>query len=431
MRKYPLSMRLIISALAMLFLAGCAGQHGPKTAVFDLDPAKVPSPYHTLVDIEYVKPLVFEAMLNADPPRDVMIIDSRPKQPRYDKGHIPTAVSLPDGQFDKLAADVLPADKSTLLVFYCGGLECPLSHQSAWKAEALGYTNIKVYPAGDPEWEALGYTVWTARDVRTPLPALDPAKVPNPFHRLITIDKVKPHVCAGMLSATPLDNVMIIDSRPKQPRYDQGHIPTAVSLPDSQFDKMAANVLPADKNTKLIFYCGGTECPLSHQSAWKAEALGYDNVFVYPAGDPEWVAKGYTVWTADGGHAAPAVKAESKAPAPEGALKSGPAEGTIDKDFFVELLRTAPDTIQLIDVRSQAEFAAGHIPSAMNMTIDELEEQIAVFSTDQKPIVFICSTGARSGEAYYLFQFMRPELQDVYYLDANVSYTPDGEVVIE
>jgi len=67
----------------------------------------------------------------------------------------------------------------------------------------------------------------------------------------------------------------------------------------------------------------------------------------------------------------------------------------------------------------------------MNMTIDELEEQIAAFSTDPKPIVFICSTGARSGEAYYLFQFMRPELQDVYYLDANVSYTPDGEVVIE
>ena len=121
MRKYAMTMRLIISALAVLFLAGCTAQHGPRAATFDLDPAQVPEPYHTLVDIEFVKPLVFEAMLRTEPPTDAMIIDSRPKQPRYDVGHIPTAISLPDSQFDNLAADVLPKNKDALLVFYCGG----------------------------------------------------------------------------------------------------------------------------------------------------------------------------------------------------------------------------------------------------------------------------------------------------------------------
>lgn len=121
MRKYSIAMRLIISALAVLFLAGCAGQHGAQGRPIALDPAKVPNPYDNLVDIEFVKPLVFEAMLSANPPQDFVLIDSRPKQPRYDKAHIPTAVSLPDSQFEKMAADVLPADKSALLVFYCGG----------------------------------------------------------------------------------------------------------------------------------------------------------------------------------------------------------------------------------------------------------------------------------------------------------------------
>ena len=49
---------------------------------------------------------------------------------------------------------------------------------------------------------------------------------------------------------------MIIDSRPYQPKYVNGHIPAAISIPDSQFDKMT-DKLPQDKNTLLIFYCEG------------------------------------------------------------------------------------------------------------------------------------------------------------------------------
>ena len=50
----------------------------------------------------------------------MVIVDSRPTRPKYVKGHIPGAISIPDSKFDKLK-DKLPADKSTPLVFYCGG----------------------------------------------------------------------------------------------------------------------------------------------------------------------------------------------------------------------------------------------------------------------------------------------------------------------
>ena len=53
-------------------------------------------------------------------PEGVMIIDSRPYKPKYAKGHIPTAISIPHSQFDKMT-DKLPADKNALLIFYCGG----------------------------------------------------------------------------------------------------------------------------------------------------------------------------------------------------------------------------------------------------------------------------------------------------------------------
>jgi rhodanese-related sulfurtransferase len=52
------------------------------------------------------------------------------------------------------------------------------------------------------------------------------------------------------------EDVMLIDARPKRAKYDKGHIPMAVNIPGSKFDKMTAK-LPADKNALLIFYCQG------------------------------------------------------------------------------------------------------------------------------------------------------------------------------
>ncbi len=145
----------------------------------------------------------------------------------------------------------------------------------------------------------------------------------------------------------------------------------------------------------------------------------------------EWESR-YITWTiediTDVEPAAEVAEAPA-APAAPSDIKQGPFEGSIDNDFFVELMATNPNSIQLIDVRSQQEFGTGHIPSSINMTVNQLEANIDTF-TDEKPIVFICSTGARSGEAYYLFLDKRPDLKNVYYVDANVSYTPDGSFTI-
>ncbi len=51
-------------------------------------------------------------------------------------------------------------------------------------------------------------------------------------------------------------NVMLIDSRPNTGKCDKGSIPTAISIPDSEFAKMT-DKLPKDKNSLLIFFCQG------------------------------------------------------------------------------------------------------------------------------------------------------------------------------
>jgi hypothetical protein len=71
------------------------------------------------------------------------------------------------------------------------------------------------------------------------------------FHDIVDVAFVQQY------AKLPLtEEVMIIDSRPYKPKYAKGHIPTAVSIPHSQFDKMTGK-LAADKNALLIFYCQG------------------------------------------------------------------------------------------------------------------------------------------------------------------------------
>jgi|TARA_B100001964_G_scaffold208493_1_gene241144 rhodanese-related sulfurtransferase len=80
--------------------------------------------------------------------------------------------------------------------------------------------------------------------------------------------------------------------------------------------------------------------------------------------------------------------------------------------------------VHLIDVHDPEEFKAGSLPTAVNMTVDEVEEKVAKLPTD-KPIIFICSTGARSGEAYDIAK-PRHENLKIYFLDTSVEYAKDG-----
>ena len=50
---------------------------------------------------------------------------------------------------------------------------------------------------------------------------------------------------------------------------------------------------------------------------------------------------------------------------------------------------------QCIDVRSATEFAAGHIPAAINIPMDEIESRLDDLRTDQ-PIVLVCQSGKRA-----------------------------------
>lgn len=387
MKRHSLFLALSLAALACL-PTGCATQDAARPAA--IQPKE--GWYKHLVDYDYVKP-------HADLPKDdkaALLVDSRPAM-RYDRGHIPLAINIPETQFDKLTAK-LPADKAAPIIFYCQGFECDLSHKSAFKAEALGYTNIKVYPAGQPEWEAKGELVAVS---------------------LAQIKKLMDEKA----------DVLLVDSRPERV-FGQGSIPGAINISDSKFDAEKGK-LPASKDTTLIFFCGGLKCPLSSSSALKARALGYKNVFVFPEGYPAWQA-------AMGNPAAPMAPMAAMAQAAQGMagamaqtagsmattaagvmIEAGKEKGSISIASFENILKTNPAQVLIVDVRDAKEYVKGAFPGAINIPINELEKKMASLPTD-KPIVFTCASGARSGEAYDLFSLMGNSAK-AYFLDAEVK----------
>ena len=75
----------------------------------------------------------------------------------FARGHIPTAIDFSSS--GKELAKLLPKDKSTLVVSYCGGPGCRAYKRGADAAAKLGYKNVKHLSAGISGWKKAGADV--------------------------------------------------------------------------------------------------------------------------------------------------------------------------------------------------------------------------------------------------------------------------------
>lgn len=54
---------------------------------------------------------------------------------------------------------------------------------------------------------------------------------------------------------------------------------------------------------------------------------------------------------------------------------------------------------QLIDVRTPEEFAGGHIPGAINIPLQQIDQAAAIVPDKATPLFVYCMSGARSAQA--------------------------------
>ena len=94
--------------------------------------------------------------------KSAIFLDARPPE-EYKQGHIPGALDFYADDFEKMAPQVLPLlpDKTREIVAYCHGTSCDLSIHLAQKLSEQGYTNVKVFFGGWPEWKKAGFAINT------------------------------------------------------------------------------------------------------------------------------------------------------------------------------------------------------------------------------------------------------------------------------
>lgn len=86
------------------------------------------------------------------------------------------------------------------------------------------------------------------------------------------------------------DDAVFIDARPAE-EYHAGHIPNAINIYALEFEAHIPEILQIPQDKKIIVYCGGGTCELSHELAQHLRNFGFPHVFIYTGGWQEWVRK--------------------------------------------------------------------------------------------------------------------------------------------
>lgn len=334
------------------------------------------------VDYSYVKKAIAKGTKKS---AKAVLVDARPNA-KFIKGTIPSAINIPDTDYAKYIGQLKDTAKNKEIIVFCGGWKCGKSPKVANMLKKDGFTNVKLYQAGEPEWSKKSY---------------------------LEVDVVVAR------AAYKNNSAVLIDARP-YPKFLQETIPGAIAIPDTQFEELKGR-FPVHQMEKVIVFCGGFECGKSHNVARKMISMGYKNVSVFAGGVPQWKQEGLPTTKASG-----VMKSEKpkKATMSKNGLKLGSDEGSVDGDWLLKFIKEGkvPSFIQIVDVTSPDEYKAGHIKGAINIEAEKLKaNELYAKLPKGKTIVFNCTAGGRSIDAWMKLKNAKYDISEIYYFDANVS----------
>ena len=217
------------------------------------------------------------------------------------------------------------------------------------------------------------------------------------------------------------NSAFIVDARPYV-KFLQETIPGAISIPDTSLSKLLGR-FPIDKSERIVIFCGGYTCEKSHIIANKLVSLDYEDVMVYAGVLPAWKERGLKTTAVVNVEKNDEIVSKKDSFSKNG-LKLGSDEGSVDGEWLKKqiLENKVPSYIQIVDVTAPNEFKNGHIKGAINieaakLTAKELIEKLP----KNKTIVFNCTAGGRSIDAWSKLNDAKLDISEIYYLDANIS----------
>jgi len=366
-----------------------------------------------------------------------VVIDVRSSSSYSSSGHIRNAINLPPGTFDKGGAGIdstdlkSPAELAVILgnagistttkIIICGQNVDASAGRVFWLLEYLGAKDVHVLDGGYDKWVRDGYPTVTTVPTMTAatfVPAVNSS-------RLAT----KADVLANYNNA----GYAIVDSR-NAADYNVSYIPNAVNILTGDFLN-ADNTVKSYADLRNLLDSKGitagktviAHCYVGYRSGQEYfifRLMGYD-VSNY---DGSW-----TEWNAD------------PTPLPKTSRPNGNL--LISGDSLAATIDNANQVI--IDVRSAADYALGHIRNAVNLTPGSFDKggagidstdlkspaEIAAIlgsagiSNSKKIIVYGKNVDANAGRVFWLLEYLGAS--DVHMLDGGSDkWLIDGRATV-
>ena len=330
----------------------------------------------------------------------------------YNASHIPGSSLVPRRQLEFRMLRLVPHLATQVVVTDDNSPRAPLA---AATLEAMGYTNVHILDGGITRWTTAEYpTEWGVN-----VPSKDFGERMSVEHR---VPELRPEEVHAMQQRG--ENMVILDSRTPE-EHRRNTIPQARSAPGGEL-ALRISALAPDPNAKIIVHCAGRTRSII--GARILQRMGYNNVYDLRNGTMAWSMAGLDLeYGSD--------RLELPAPTPEGLQAAEAFAARLVEEDGVRMLgadalealmqKASSENVYLIDVRTEGEYAEGHIPgfqwSPGGQAVQRSDDLAAVKNGH---VVFVCDGKVRASIAASWYRQMG--FPNVYAVDGGVNAWRDS-----
>ncbi len=314
---------------------------------------------------------------------EIAVLDVR-EEGVFAKRHLLLAASLPLSRLELRMPLLVP--RRACRVVLCDGAE-GLAQIAAQKLAGFGYTDVKVLEGGIDAWAKEGYEVYSG--INVPSKAFGEFVEHHENTPRMPAQDIKARVDAG-------EKVLILDSRPLA-EYRKMSIPGGIDCPGAELVYRVHDLIESPDTLVVVNCAGRTRSIIGAQSLINAGIA--NRVVALKDGTMGWHLAGLKLAREQDCHA--------PAPTARGLAQARKAAARVAKRFGVRTIEVATvakfareldrRSLYLFDVRSPAEFAAGHLHSTVNAPGGQLVQATDAYAaTRNARMVLIDDNGVRA-----------------------------------
>jgi rhodanese-related sulfurtransferase len=324
--------------------------------------------------------------------QEIAFIDVR-EEGQHGSGHPLLAVNVPYSRLEAEIGGLVPRHDARLLLADDGD---GVATRAAQRVARLGYSNLLILTGGVPAWLAAGHDLFESISV--------PSKA---FAEVVEYSFDTPHIEASDLDALLRSgaDVKLLDSRTVE-EFGRFHVPGAVSAPGAELVHRFADLVPSADSFVVVSCAGRTRGIIGAQALINA---GVPNRVVHLAGGTQgWRLAGLELERQVPAVLAPlSDKAITVAQQRADALAVRFRINRIDHATLVAWRAQTDRTTHVLDVRTPAEFVAGHLPGSVSAQGGQLVQALDRWvGTRGARLVLVDDTGVRANVTAHWLQQM-------------------------